>query len=66
MEINQSLEMSKWSLALIQGIVIVEKEYVIVIAPLKMAACCKSTNETVTYNTNEVSVPDSGSYINSK
>ena len=39
MEINKSLEMLKWSFALIQGIVIVEKESCIVVAPLKMAEC---------------------------
>ena len=53
MEINKSLEMLKLKSC-------------IVVAPLKMAECCESTNETVTYNTNGVSVPDSGSYINSK
>ena len=37
MEIYKRLEMLKWSFALIQGIIIVEKESCIVVAPLKMA-----------------------------
>ena len=57
MEINKSLKMLKWSFALIQSIVIVEKESCIVIATLKMANCCESTNEPVPYNKNGVSVP---------
>ena len=49
----------KWSFALIQGIV----EKCIVAAPLKMAECCESTNETVAYNTNGVSVSDGESRV---
>ena len=51
--------MLKWSFALIQGIVIVEK--CIVVAPLKKWQ--SAVNETVTYNKNGVSVSDGESRV---